>query len=199
MIHSRLCRRSSALCWFLLCCASLVCRCGALSGHYYRIDVMLTELHNPKSLIHNGKRCDVFTACDPLLYVYIDTQKPRETFPGGARSQEDFTVLTSQYNSDTLTINRSLSKTICGSSSQALPTDVTARVDARDHDYFTGHDIMEEFNCSFVFRASWEGDYAWSEERPCKARFHPLDISLRFKWRVIPITPEQCGQETVPA
>ena len=58
---------------------------------------------------------------------------------------------------------------------------VTARVDVKDFDTFTEHDLMEQFDCRFPFRPFRNGsDFGdgWSETLQCDAIHQPTKIRL---------------------
>ncbi|GAV07579.1 hypothetical protein RvY_17398 [Ramazzottius varieornatus] len=158
-------------------------------GNYYRVEVMFTRLENDAGIIANGKRCDVFTKCDPRLYTSIDIDQPYAGYPGAATSPGDFSLILTQMDRNVLDMSNQIIKNICN---RPRPTRVTVRVQAMDYDYMNANDLMENFDCTFNFEPTPRDEMLWSPTTACRAYHQPHRIRLFYKWRIIPIHSGEC-------
>ncbi|XP_055344013.1 uncharacterized protein LOC129592084 isoform X2 [Paramacrobiotus metropolitanus] len=167
-------------------------------GSNYRIEVQFARFDNPYGIISNGKRCDVATRCDPVLYSYIDIDNPSGNFPGSARSLGDFQLFLDRRDANTVNMNARIIKNVCNR--LRLPETVNARVEGFDYDYFTRWDVIENFECIFPFIPSPREDMIWSDLSECRSIYQPKLIKLYYRWRIFPIRYGECQsqQELLP-
>ena len=39
---------------------------------FFRVEILFTHFENIDGRTYNGKRCDIATKCDPIIYSFID-------------------------------------------------------------------------------------------------------------------------------
>ncbi|XP_055344016.1 uncharacterized protein LOC129592085 [Paramacrobiotus metropolitanus] len=161
-------------------------------GHtFYGIETEIIDLFNNQGQISNGKFCDVMTKCDPVIYGFIDIEKPISPWPGAIRRLEDHEYIGGHTNTDNVRLNKIIGKVICGG---AFNT-VNLRVEVYDHDIFTQSDLIEQFNCFFVPHIVADSPLlsTWSETRVCKGIHNPNNTRLTYRWRLHALPASACG------
>ncbi|GAV06366.1 hypothetical protein RvY_16375 [Ramazzottius varieornatus] len=172
---------------------------------FYRIEVELGELENSQGYQANGQFCDEVTQCDPVIYAYIDVEKPLSPWP--AKNPTDMNMLTWMRNSNSYGINSTTVKDICGGGLG----NINARIEVQDEDFLGKYDLIEQFECKFYPTIAdrlggQENDIdrtaarfkEWTPFSECTAKHQPEKLRLFYRWRVYAIDISECGQEPKP-
>ncbi|OQV22826.1 hypothetical protein BV898_03260 [Hypsibius exemplaris] len=172
------------------------------SEGYFRLEVLFTHFDNTDGKIFNGKRCDAMTACDPIIYAYIDLEEPAAPYPGKAKRLRDFQQLVSETGKNVIIMNAKMVKDMCIPVLLHQQKAVAVRAEVRDRDYFTPDDLIDEFDCRFNFIPKpgsllESATGTWSSVQSCQAINRPNKISLSFRWRAYPIMASDCGYTVV--
>jgi len=159
---------------------------------FYRIEVELGHMENVMGTQANGQYCDEITACDPIIYTYVDVEKPLAAWPAKAASEQ--IMLTWRRNTNSYEINQTIYKDICGGGL----SNVNARVEIMDEDFFGKYDLIERFDCKFYPPAAEVANgisqlgassyyREWAPMSECQAvHIKPkgAQVRLMFRWRV---------------
>jgi len=175
---------------------------ASVSG-FYRIEIELGHFENALGYQANGQYCDEVTACDPIIYTYIDVEKPLAPWP--AKTSPEQTMLTWRRNTNTYEINQTISKDICGGGL----SNVNARIEVMDEDFLGKYDLIEQFECKFfppiaesvsgISQQELASFYKeWADMKECQAKHQPTKIRLFFRWRVYPLEMAECGVPPKP-
>ncbi|OQV22827.1 hypothetical protein BV898_03261 [Hypsibius exemplaris] len=180
--------RRWALRLILLQCCFVMVHCQNWDPNFYRIEVQLERFEGGR--IHNGKYCDTFTKCDPMIYTAFDLDRPFATYPGSVTNPQEFKKVFEAENLDVINMGTLLTKNICDR--RHLPNQVTLRVEILDYDYFTAKDLIDNLDCTFRFAPTERDMMSWSGTESCRAMRRPGQTRLFFKWRIFPIHSGEC-------
>ncbi|OQV19266.1 hypothetical protein BV898_06689 [Hypsibius exemplaris] len=161
---------------------------------YFRIETELLYFENTNNSLATGKRCDVYSKCDPVFYGYLDLEKPDSPWPGSIRRLQDHQYLSGHKNIDSAKLNHAVTKDLCG----GLLSRINLRVEVFDHDLFTKSDLIEQYECPFVPDLVGANNHTalWSAHLQCRTLHQPQQHKLAYRWRVYRITPHACGLKT---
>ncbi|OQV22640.1 hypothetical protein BV898_03465 [Hypsibius exemplaris] len=164
---------------------------GQESG-YYRVQAELLQLQDPLGIRHDGKNCDSFDSCDPVIKVYLDTERPLAAFPG-SRYISQYVRIFEAANQNEPIINKQISTDVCGA--PFIKANLRAYVKDEDNILGMTDDHMSDFDCLFSpTPAADEASAAWSKGEMCTGFNQPGKIKLAFRYRVFRIAQEDCGK-----
>lgn len=163
---------------------------------YFRVQAELLQLQNPLGVRHDGTACDRFGICDPVIKVFLDTERPLAAFPG-ARYISQYERIFSAVDQNEPFINKKVSSDVCASSFSKA----NLRAYVKDDDSFLRltDDHISDFDCLFSpSAAADEASAEWSKGEPCIGTTQPGKIKLFYRYRVFRIAPEECGKAHQP-
>ncbi|GAV06367.1 hypothetical protein RvY_16376 [Ramazzottius varieornatus] len=174
-------------------------------SRFFRVEVLFTHLENIDGRTYNGKRCDIVTKCDPIVYTFIDMEIPQAPFPGAARSLKDFNRIVQERDKNTVIMNAKLTQDLCTPVTLKQQKPINVRVKVMDYDFLTLYDLIEEFDCRLpgfkprnasvvIEKESLE----WSSVTDCVALNRPGKVKLSYRWRAYPIMASDCGAVYAP-
>ncbi|XP_055341509.1 uncharacterized protein LOC129590354 [Paramacrobiotus metropolitanus] len=169
---------------------------GDAPAGYYRVQADLLQLQNPLGVRHDGKPCDRLGVCDPVIKVFLDTERPMSAFPG-PRYISQYTKIFSAVDQNEPVINKNVSVDICGQPFSKA----NLRAYVKDDDSFLRltDDHISDFDCIFSpTPAADEASAQWSKGEPCQGTTQPGKIKLFYRYRVFTIPPEQCRPTPPP-
>jgi len=157
---------------------------------YVRVLIELAKLTNEKGLTIDGKKCDTFGTCDPLVHAYIDTDRPNADYPGTIDFKYWPVVYQTDDNNSPDFTRANLTREVCGTPYR----EATLRVYIEDDD--TGrNDVINKFDCDISREPdSSEALAAW-HTGTCTSRASNAEakkMRLSFRYKVFVISSSRC-------
>jgi len=161
---------------------------------YVRVEVEFIRFTNDKGIAWDGSKCDTFTACDPIVTAYIDTDRPNAEFPGSIDSQHWPQIVRLEKQNSFEFTKANLTRDVCGAPYKKS----TLRVLIEDHDGASKNDLVNKFDCDISGEPESNSFVAWQTEncvtKATNAEAKKMRLTIRYK--VYQIQRFQCDPNT---
>jgi hypothetical protein len=161
---------------------------------YLRIQVELIKLTNEKGLTIEGSKCDTFGSCDPVVYAYIDTDRPNADFPG-SRDSKYWPKVFEIDDKNTIDFrNANLSRDVCG-----LPyRDAKLRVLVEDKDSVSANDVIAKFDCPIVSEPDTSETFSKWQSGTCTSSTPtaPKAVTLTVRYKIFSVPRIRCDPDS---
>ncbi|XP_055334654.1 uncharacterized protein LOC129585812 [Paramacrobiotus metropolitanus] len=162
---------------------------GERLPNYYRIEALVVRLENQAGIKSNGGSCDTFGKCDPIVYAYIDTDKPTNTFPGSL-DVKAIPKIFETTNNNSPDINYKLTKDICNKDPNTQKA--MLRVHVTDHNTILSNSLISDFDCPLGGTLANEERSATWQDAICTGKYQEKKIRLSARVKMYRVPQNDC-------